>query len=233
MAGVAFRLISPRSFTLMDVTLILFCKRPRPGIGKQRLARSLGQDAAYRIAELLHGCALAQLASWPGHSVVAAADASDCDWYRDQHPWIEAIVAQRGENLGQRINRLDRVLRAAGHQQQIIIGSDMPEQTPQQLLHAAELLERYDVVLSAADDGGVTLMAARKPWPDLSHLPWSSGQLGEALVNACEREGLAVGWVEPCADVDLVHDLRRLTGTLANDSRAPQQALCKLIQEII
>jgi hypothetical protein len=215
------------------MTLILFCKRPQPGIGKQRLAAVLGQMAAFRIAELLHQCALAQLASWPGRTVLATFDSADCPWYRQQLPWIERVVAQQQGNLGLRINALDLQLRAQGHERLIIIGSDMPEQTPQQLLDAGERLNDYDIVLSGAADGGVTLMAARVPWPDLSALPWSTDRLGQALVECCEQAGLRVGWVDACDDVDLMEDLYRIRDSLAADVRAPQQTLRKLIQELI
>ncbi|WP_020681379.1 TIGR04282 family arsenosugar biosynthesis glycosyltransferase [Marinobacterium rhizophilum] len=214
------------------MTLILFCKRPRIGVGKQRLARLIGQQNALRIAQLLHQCALAQLGSWPGRTVVACADSADCDGYRTEYPWIDAVMAQQGANLGLRINHTDALLRAAGHERTIIIGSDMPEQTPQQLLDAGEQLNDYDIVLSGAADGGVTLMGARVPWPDLGTLPWSTPQLGKALADCCEMAGLSVGWTQPCDDVDGVEDLRRLRTSLARDSRAPQQALHKLLQEL-
>jgi uncharacterized protein len=215
------------------MTLILFCKRPRPGVGKQRLVPALGEQGAFRVAELLHQCALAQLAQWPHSRVVACADADDCDAYRNAYPWIERVVAQQAGNLGQRINRLDNILRLAGHQRQLIIGSDMPEQSPGLIRAASSLLGVHDVVLSAAIDGGVTLMATRKPWPDLAALPWSTPQLGEALVACCEQAGLSVGWAAPCDDVDTLQDLRRLQSSLASDTRAPQQALRTLIQELI
>ncbi|UTW12988.1 TIGR04282 family arsenosugar biosynthesis glycosyltransferase [Marinobacterium rhizophilum] len=215
------------------MTLILFCKRPRPGVGKQRLVPALGPHGAFRVAELLHQCALAQLAEWPHSRIVACADADDCDAYRNAHPWIDRVVAQQDGNLGQRINRIDRTLRAAGHQRQLIIGSDMPEQTSQLIRAASALLDEQDIVLSAATDGGVTLMAARKPWPDLAALPWSTPQLGQALVECCEQAGYSVGWVAPCDDVDTIEDLCRLRASLASDTRAPQRALHTLIQELV
>lgn len=231
--GLIFSLISLWFFKLQLMTLILFCKRPRPGVGKQRLVPALGSHGAFRIAELLHQCALAQLASWPRTRVVACADTDDCDAYRNAYPWIERVVAQQGGNLGERINRVDSILRAEGHERQLIIGSDMPEQSPELVRAASSLLDRHDVVLSAATDGGVTLMAARQPWPDLEGLPWSTPQLGEALVECCEQAGYSVGWVAPCDDVDTIEDLRRLQTSLASDTRAPQQALRTLIQELI
>lgn len=217
----------------MSVTLILFCKKPAPGVGKQRLARALGSDAALRIASRLHDCALAQLCQWPEPKVLAVADGRDLDWYREAFPQLDRVLVQSPGNLGQRINAVDRILRREGHRQQIIIGSDTPEQTPRMLEAAAAALAAVDVYLAPAEDGGVSLMATREPWPELATLPWSTGRLGDRLARCCTAAGLDVGWGEPCADVDQVSDLHRLRRTLAQDRRPEQRVLHQLIEELV
>ncbi|NVK44596.1 MAG: DUF2064 domain-containing protein [Oceanospirillaceae bacterium] len=217
----------------MSVTLILFCKKPAPGIGKQRLAETLGTNAALRIASLLHDCALEQLRLWRGPKVLATAVAADVDGYRQCYPDIDRVLAQPAGSLGERINHIDRIMRSEGHERQIIIGSDTPEQTPARLEEAASGLERHDIFLAPATDGGVSLMATRRGWPDLGPLPWSTGELGEALARSCADSGLDVGWGHACPDVDLPSDLVRLKRSLAADRRPAQRALHALLQELI
>ncbi|GGO76140.1 hypothetical protein GCM10011348_02640 [Marinobacterium nitratireducens] len=217
----------------MSVTLILFCKKPAVGVGKQRLAASLGKSAALRIAAALHECALAQLRQWPGPKVVAVADPGDLADYHCRYPDIDRVLAQPQGNLGVRINGIDQQLRRAGMTCGIVIGSDTPEQTPAMLARAAAALEARDVVLAPASDGGVSLMASRRPWPELEALPWSTALLGEALARCCTGAGLELGWCEPCADVDRLQDLRRLKRTLADDCRPEQRALHQLLEELI
>ena len=52
-------------------TLVLVCKRPALGIGKQRLAAKVGQELALQIAEALLACALEDVLAWPGSVVIA------------------------------------------------------------------------------------------------------------------------------------------------------------------
>jgi len=217
----------------MSVTLILFCKKPAPGVGKQRLADALGTQSAFRIASRLHDCALTQLRQWPGPKVLATAVAADVDSYRRRYPDIDRVLAQPAGNLGERIADVVRMLQSEGHDRHIIIGSDTPEQTPEQLEEAATGLEHHDIVLAPAADGGVSLMAARRGWPDLGALPWSTAELGAALAHSCVDAGLDVGWGSPCADVDRPSDLERLKRSLTGDRRAAQRALHALLEELI
>ena len=84
------------------------------------------------------------------------------------------IVPQIAGNLGQRLNALDQTLRLQGMQHLFFIGSDAPELLADDYAMARDALQHTDVALIPAADGGVVLMANRRPWPDLSNLPWSS-----------------------------------------------------------
>lgn len=210
-------------------TLILFCKRPALGFGKQRLAASLGEQAAFEIAQSLLACALEDLADWPGDVVISPS----CD---KEVPWAEAllsravtVISQPEGNLGVRLQRVDEQLRVKGQHKLMIIGSDAPELSQLLLQHASTLLDMQDIVFSAAEDGGVSLMGAAKPWPMLKSMPWSTEQLAGALVSGCEAENYSVAWVEPCSDVDIKSDLERLSESLKSDLRESRQALLQTI----
>ena len=60
-----------------SAALVLFCRRPAPGIGKQRLARALGEIRALAIATALLECALEDIADWPGALVISPACEED------------------------------------------------------------------------------------------------------------------------------------------------------------
>ena len=46
------------------VTLVLVCKRPAPGVGKQRLAARLGSEMTFKIASALLACAVGDACDW-------------------------------------------------------------------------------------------------------------------------------------------------------------------------
>ena len=49
--------------------LVLLCKRPALGHAKQRLAGTLGQEAALSVAQALLACALEDLRQWRGQQI--------------------------------------------------------------------------------------------------------------------------------------------------------------------
>ncbi|MBX9895830.1 MAG: DUF2064 domain-containing protein [Nitrosomonas sp.] len=219
-----------------EVTLVLVCKRPAPGVGKQRLAAKLGQETAYRIAEALLACALEDAAEWPGPVVIAPAGAADADWARSlpiSRSMAVAVLPQETGNLGQRLNALDQTLRMQGREHLFFIGSDAPGLLASDYAAARDALQHADVALIPAADGGVVLMANRKPWPDMSALPWSSNRLEEALTGLCRRAGCSVSAVGHGYDVDEWHDVVKLAALLRQDQRPARRALLQMVSRIL
>ncbi|MEH6649747.1 MAG: DUF2064 domain-containing protein [Motiliproteus sp.] len=217
----------------IQATLVLLFKRPLIGQGKQRLAATLGVDAACHLAEGFLNCALEDLNHWPGPVVLAPASESDRGWAQ-QLPVDADVVPQVDGNLGQRILCLDQHLMDLGHPQRIYIGSDAPMLTPQHYYQVGRQLLETDVVLSAADDGGVTIMATGSAWPEaLIGLPWSTDQLGQALALSCQQSGQQVSYVESGYDIDIESDLVRLSTDLMTDSRPARQQLLQRLETLL
>lgn len=221
---------------MVEATLVLVCKRPAPGNGKQRLAVNLGVEVAHQIATALLACALEDACDWPGAVVIAPANAEDVEWARALSTQIASpvlIVPQVSGNLGQRLNALDQTLRAQGMEQLVFIGSDAPGLDTADYAAARATLQYADVVLVPALDGGVVLMASRCAWPDLSALPWSSCQLGAALMDICRVAGQSVKALGRGYDVDEADDIVKLVGLLEQDQRLARRALLALVKSII
>lgn len=219
-----------------EATLILVCKKPAPGIGKQRLTASLGIEMTQKVAEALLACALEDACDWPGPVVIAPANVEDIEWARALSapaPSPMTVVPQVAGNLGQRLNALDQTLRAQGMEQLVFIGSDSPGLDTADYAATRAALQHADIVLIPALDGGVVLMANRYAWPDLSALPWSSDQLGAALIDACRKTRQSVKTFGHGTDVDEMEDLVRLVSLLQRDSRPARCALLELTKNII
>ena len=224
---------------MTEIALILVCKRPASGIGKQRLAASLGREMANHIAEALLACALEDARDWPGPVVIAPAHPSDYAWadtLLPQSRWKVRIQPQATGNLGQRLNMLDHELRGAGMEQLVYIGSDAPALAAADYGAVSDALLRHDTVLMPAEDGGVVLMASCRRWPMLSGLPWSTAHLGAALADCCRTAGQSVATLTHSFDVDEQDDLLRLPAALRADHRPARRALralaCDLIQNL-
>jgi glycosyltransferase A (GT-A) superfamily protein (DUF2064 family) len=131
------------------------------------------------------------------------------------------------------MNAVDRALRRAGHAAQLFTGTDLPALVPGDFAAAREALARDDVVLSPADDGGVTLMGARVPWPEFADLPWSTPALGAALERRCREQGLSVRHLAPTWDVDELADLERVRRDLGADPRPARRRLRDRVARVL
>ena len=213
------------SSMITPAALVVFCRRPAPGVGKRRIARSLGDAATHELAGQLLATTCEDAASWSGPVILAPATAADEAWARALLPGLAHVIPQPDGNLGERIQAVDTAVRTLGYSRVVIIGSDAPALTPDHFDSARAMLAHADVVLGPAADGGVTLMASNCPWPELAELPWSSDQLGSALGRACTDAGLRVADIDGSYDVDRVQDLDRLAADLADDARPARRKL--------
>lgn len=209
-------------------TLTLFTKRPRPGVGKQRVAAETDSDFALELAQHLFSCAAEDLLAWPGPRVICIDRAEDVHWAEQQCPGARVVVQAPG-NLGTRLQSATRDLTESSAPI-LFIGSDAPTVDTTYLLEAARTLETHDVVLGEAADGGVVAMGTRCGWPDLEPLPWSTAALGNALAVACEQAGLTVRWLGPHTDIDTPNALDAVMGTLALDGRPARRSLVAWLQ---
>lgn len=219
------------TFDPAEPCLVLVCKRPAPGHAKQRLAATLGQQAALQAAQALLACALEDLQQWPGPTAIAPDNPQHLGWSQTLIPHA-TCVAQGEGNLGERLNALDRTLRSAGQHRLMYIGSDCPALRQCDYLHVAALLQRFDTVLMPARDGGVVLMASSRPWPDLHDLPWSTERLGSSLAQLCRAAGYSVAVAGETFDIDHAEDLRELPEALRDDCRPARQALLATLERL-
>lgn len=221
---------------LNQPALVLFCKQPRLGSGKQRLAASVGQQKALEIAAALLDCALEDAASWPGTFFVSPAAPDEAEWAellqcRPVLAGTDVMVRiQCDGNLGTRLANMDTRIRESGANKIVFMGSDAPALTASHFNDVRRALDDYDVVLADCADGGVSLMASRTGWPSMEELPWSTANLGNALASACTLSGRSVYRFDGSLDLDDERDIEPLLALLANDTRPMRRSLVAVLR---
>jgi uncharacterized protein len=192
------------------VAVAVLAKAPIPGFAKTRLIPVLGA----RGAAMLQG----RLVERAVKTACAAAIGPVSLWTApdETHPAFQsmsahlaiALVRQADGDLGARM--LAAITRA--NSCVLVIGSDCPALTPDDLRKAADvLLNQTDVVVFPAEDGGYTLIGMRAPEPALfSDMPWSTPDVMDETRRRLRTLGLT--WHEPTTlwDVDLPRDLERM-----------------------
>ncbi len=199
----SFRGMSPR------VHLVVMARAPRLGAVKRRLARDLGDLAAWRFYRQTAGRLVRDLGAdprwrtWLALTPDRAARAGRASW-----PARCTCVAQGPGDLGARMGRLFRTLPPGPV---VIVGSDIPGLRPTHVARAFRLLGDHDWVFGPAGDGGYWLLGARRrrrPYRPFDAVRWSSAHaLADTLANL---KGTRIGFLEELADVDTGADLSRL-----------------------
>ncbi|HZF14899.1 MAG TPA: DUF2064 domain-containing protein [Steroidobacteraceae bacterium] len=213
--------------------LVILCTRPRLAPAKSRALPDAGAQATFDLNQALLACAIEDAECWNGPVALALALASDLSWAGSVARRDWSIVGQAGGNAGERINTVDHLLRRHGARTLVFIGTDAPAHTEADYALARAALESADVAMTTSTRGGVTLMAARRPWPDLATLAWNTNRLVAELAYHCEREGLRVGKLPRRHQVQGLADCARIATELASDARPKRQALVAVAQRLL
>ena len=197
-----------------EVSVAVFAKAPVPGEVKTRLVPLLGEESAAELHSVLVRRALA--------TARAAALGPVTLWCTPEtgHPFFQscaeaygvALQAQKGGHLGERMARALEAMLARGPG--LIIGSDCPALTVDDLHAAARSLATHDAVVQPAEDGGYVLVGLSRPVAGLFEgIDWGEGKVMRdtrtrlRAARATWRE-LPARW-----DVDRPADYQRLTVT--------------------
>jgi hypothetical protein len=219
--------------------LVVMCTRPRPAVGRTPPAAAAAwAQAAFELRQAMVACAFEDAEAWGGPVVLALAQATDLAWAAAiaRREW--SIVRQSSGNVGERINAVDELLRRNGARSLVFVGTNAPIHDESDYAAVRAALETADVALTPATDGGVTVMAARRPWPDLATLAWSTKRLAAELAYLCEREGLKVEKLGrryrlETIDAEHIDDCARLVEDLAADARAKRKALVAIARRML
>lgn len=194
----------------LEPHLCVFVKAPVPGQVKGRLASALGTDAACAAYEALAESVLSALSPstlskdlWvagdPAHPKIAA--------------WAEryglGIRSQPEGDLGARMLAAMQACHGAGRPG-LVVGSDLPPLDAAYVRQAAAALERHEVVLGPAEDGGYGLIGLQAPVPELfADLPWGTSEVAAETRVRIARLNLSLAELPPLWDVDDIHGWRR------------------------
>ena len=133
----------------------------------------------------------------------------------------DALMVQRGAELGARMHNAMRDARESGEGAVVLIGSDLPTLPSQHLVRAFDLLDgagsahapRCDVVLGPSEDGGFYLIGARGDLPDIfAGVEWGRSDVLARVSARAQHAGVLVGLAPTWWDVDALEDLRRCHG---------------------
>jgi hypothetical protein len=128
-------------------------------------------------------------------------------------PWLRngwALAPQGAGDLGERLNKAFEAAFNDGKERVVIIGSDCPDVSVQDIRDAWTALESHELVIGPANDGGYWLIGLSQMQPELfEHMVWSTDQVFLETMKRAMELNLRVKVLRELADIDTEVDWRQ------------------------
>lgn len=206
-------------------------KAPRAGASKTRLVPPFTYEEAARLSVAFLSDTAANMADACAensvgmvHPVAVYTPTGAEGAFEGLLPTGFALLAQRGDTLGERLFHAAADLFRLGYESCCLIDSDSPTLPRSLLTSAVEELRRPGdrLVLGPADDGGYYLIGLKRAHRRLfEDIAWSTADVSAQTVERAREISLDVALLPAWYDVDDAHTLRRLCDELLD---APAEA---------
>ncbi|GAB4433793.1 MAG: TIGR04282 family arsenosugar biosynthesis glycosyltransferase [bacterium] len=212
--------------------IILFVKAPVYGTVKTRLAKDLDDEKALRLykAFILDVLQLVKETKEPfkifftpkaERPLLVDFLGKDYDYYH-----------QEGKDLGERMANAFETIFNRGSERALLIGSDTVDITKEDILSSLAVLDKNDVVLGPASDGGFYLIGFRKRAFNTKYfcnIRWSSdATLRDFVKNLEDIE--KIFYLPEKSDIDNLSDLRNFY--IKNRERLANSKTIRVIDEL-
>ncbi|MBT8326952.1 MAG: TIGR04282 family arsenosugar biosynthesis glycosyltransferase [Bacteroidia bacterium] len=183
--------------------VIVFVKNIKMGKVKTRLAKTIGDEAAFQVYNKLVNITEQATEKLTIDRRIYFSDAIvDSKWPNDSKE------VQRGKDLGERM--LNAFIEGFndGYKNIVLIGSDLPDISSVIIENAFAQLKNNDVVFGPAEDGGYYLVGMSKTHRQIfKNKPWSQPNLLKITLDELKENDVAI--LEILNDIDTLEDLKK------------------------
>lgn len=196
--------------------LLFFVKHPEPGAVKTRLAEGTSPERAARFYAALVEDRLAALEGDGRFDVLVCF--APADRREEIETWLgpaRRYLAQRGGELGERMENGFRDAFSLGYGRAVLTGSDIPGLNPALVRRGLDALSPKRSALGPAADGGYYLVGFHRDGfaPEaLRDSQWSDPSVFDRALAGLRGAGLEAEILDRLSDVDTPADLRALLG---------------------
>ena len=200
----------------MDRTsLNIFAKAPVLGTVKTRMSPPLSPAQCLRLHEALLNHTLARMRPLIASGVEARLCLTGTlPEALEQAGRMEAggfgVDVQQGAHLGERLSHALTTRFSQGYSKVIFVGTDCPGLGPNTVRDAVRALDRQEVVIGPAQDGGYYLIGFSASLPEiLRGIPWGTPAVYGTTLDRLRRKGVRWKSLERQADLDTFGDLKQ------------------------
>lgn len=190
--------------------ILLFVKYPKKGMVKKRLAQDISEKIVVNLYKEFVKDTISTINQIKTPLIICYYPPTNLlkfqKWLGSQYTYI----AQRGENLGERMVHCFTEVFTKEYQKAILIGSDSPDIPKKILTTALKQLKTNDIVLGPATDGGYYLIGFNKETflPQLfENMSWSEKTVFTQTKEKIEKTKYKLNILPIWSDIDTIQDL--------------------------
>ena len=183
--------------------IIVFVKNIKLGKVKTRLAKTIGNQAAFEVySELVNVTEKATQNILTDKRIYFSDAIIDSKWKN------ETKAVQEGADLGERMKNAFKKGFEDGYNRIVLIGSDLPEITENHINQGLKALNKSEVVFGPAEDGGYYLVGLSKMHDFIfENKPWSQSNLLEKTLLELNEKHIKFSTLVSLNDIDTFEDL--------------------------
>ncbi|GAA4805333.1 TIGR04282 family arsenosugar biosynthesis glycosyltransferase [Litoribaculum gwangyangense] len=183
--------------------LIVFVKNIKLGKVKTRLAKTIGNEAAFEVYKELVKVTENATKNLKIDIHIYFSDAVIETKWKDFHKAIQV-----GEDLGERMQNAFKNGFTSGYERISLIGSDLPDINESHINEGFKKLNNFEVVIGPAEDGGYYFLGMTKMHPFIfEKKPWSQQNLLEETLNELTQRNIKFSKLVTLNDIDTYEDL--------------------------
>jgi len=184
--------------------LIVFVKNIILGKVKTRLAKTVGDNMAFDVYKML-----VDITEACSKNVTATKHIYFSDVVINSLFVNELKFVQEGVDLGERMQNAFEKGFNEGYEKILLIGSDLPDISPEIIHEGFDVLENTDVVFGPAEDGGYYLVGMSKPqFSIFKNKQWSTEGLLKSTLSQLKENNIKTGLLNTYNDIDTFEDLK-------------------------
>lgn len=196
--------------------VILFTRIPIPGYTKTRLQPFLNEHECCELHKAFISDMYDILRNVDADIIISYEPNGDLDELKRLVGEEATFMSQRGERLGDRMH-MSIVDALNDYECCLLIGSDIPLISPEDMEAAFTILEERDVVLAPTEDGGYYLIGMKQPCEQIFQIQYSTPTVMQNTLQAIDDAGKTCGIGNLLFDIDEKDDLLKLVELLRVD----------------
>jgi len=207
--------------------LIIFTRYPEPGKTKTRMIPELGVEGAADLQRRMTDCLVSKVKTWIEQRSLAVEIRFEGGSQKLMREWLGPSFSYRHQGRGDIGRRMQRAIADGfqdGYTSIVIIGSDIPDISSAIIHQAFEELQKNNLVLGPAGDGGYYLIGMQKTdenqvYPELFEaINWGTNQVLSQTLAAANQLGIGYALLDTLKDVDRPEDLKIWNRALRSES---------------